>query len=70
MNKEFGHKIHDQGGSISYNITTFSYVAHKSMIKKIEGKGIKYVLLSVVDHDHVIRETVDFSNKELIGFQF
>jgi hypothetical protein len=30
----------------------------KPMIKKIEEKGIKYVLLSVVDHDNVIREIV------------
>ena len=70
MNKEFDHKIHDQGGSAPYNITTFPYVAKKSMIKKIEGKGIKYVLLSVVDHDNVIREIVESSNSELIGLQF
>ena len=70
MNKEFGHKIHDSGGTSPYNKTTFPYVAKKSMIKKIEGKGIKYVLLSVLDHDNVIREIVESSNSELIGLQF
>lgn len=38
--------------------------------KKIEDKGIKYVLLSVVDHDNVIREIVESSDGELIGLQF
>ena len=70
MNREFGHKIHDSGGTSPYNKTTFPYVAKKSMIKKIEGKGIKYVLLSVLDHDNVIREIVESSNSELIGLQF
>jgi len=40
------------------------------MVKKIEEKDIKYVILSVVDHDNVIREIVESSNKELIGLQF
>jgi DNA mismatch repair ATPase MutS len=70
MNKEFGHKIHDQGGIAPYNITTFPYVAKKSMIKKIEEKSIKYVILSVVDHDNVIREIVESSDKKLIGLPF
>ena len=70
MNREFGHKIHDSGGTSPYNKTPFPYVAKKSMIKKIEGKGIKYVLLSVLDHDNVIREIVESSNSELIGLQF
>ena len=70
MNIEFNHKIHDQGGVAPYNITTFPYVAKKSMIKKIEEKGIKYVLLSVVDHDNVIREIVESSDSKLIGLQF
>jgi len=70
MNKEFGHKIHDQGGRAPYNMTTFRYMVKKPVIKKIEEKGIKYVLLSVVDHDNVIREIVESSNKELIGLQF
>jgi len=38
MNKEFGHKIHDSGGTSPYNKTTFPYVAKKSMVKKIEEK--------------------------------
>jgi len=70
MNREFGHKIHDKGGTAPYNITTFPYMIKKSMIKKIEEKGIKYVLLSVVDHDNVIREIVESSDKKLIGLQF
>ena len=70
MNKEFGHKIHDSGGTSPYNKTTFPYVAKKSMVKKIEEKDIKYVILSVVDHDNVIREIVESSNSELIGLQF
>ena len=70
MNREFGHKIHDSGGTSPYNKTTFPYVAKKSMVKKIEEKDIKYVILSVVDHDNVIREIVESSNKELIGLQF
>jgi len=40
------------------------------MVKKIEEKDIKYVILSVVDHDNVIREIVESSNSELIGLQF
>jgi len=70
MNKEFGHKIHDTGGHAPYNMTTFRYMIKKPMIKKIEEKGIKYVLLSVVDHDNVIREIVESSDSELIGLQF
>jgi len=70
MNKEFGHKIHDSGGTSPYNKTTFPYVAKKSMIKKIEEKNIKYVILSVVDHDNTIREIVESSNSELVGLQF
>ena len=70
MNKEFGHKIHDSGGTSPYNKTTFPYVAKKSMVKTIEEKDIKYVILSVVDHDNVIREIVESSNSELIGLQF
>ena len=70
MNKEFDHKIHDQGGNAPYNMTTFRYMVKKPVIKKIEEKGIKYVLLSVVDHDNVIREIVESSDKKLIGLQF
>ena len=70
MNKEFGHKIHDKGGHAPYNMTTFRYMIKKPMLKKIKEKGIKYVLLSVVDHDNVIREIVESSDGELIGLQF
>ena len=70
MNKEFGHKVHDKGGHAPYNMTTFRYMIKKPMIKKIEEKGIKYVLLSVVDHDNVIREIVESSDSEVIGLQF
>ena len=51
-------------------MTTFRYMIKKPMIKKIEERGIKYVLLSVVDHDNVIREIVESSDKKLIGLQF
>jgi len=70
MNKEFGHKIHDSGGTSPYNKTTFPYMIKDSMIKKIEQKNIKYALLSVVDHENVIREIVASSNKKLVGLQF
>jgi len=70
MNKEFGYKIHDSGGRSPYNMTTFPYMIKDSMIKKIEQKNIKYALLSVVDHENVIREIVASSNRKLVGLQF
>ena len=70
MNKEFGHKIHDSGGNSPYEKTTFPYSLKDKMIKKIEKTNIKYVILSVVDHDNVIREIVESSNSKLIGLEF
>jgi len=70
MKKEFGHKIHDRGGNSPYYMTTFFYRHVDTMIKKIESKNIKYAILSVVDHDNVIREVVYSSDKKLIGEQF
>ena len=37
---------------------------------KIKEKNLKYAILSVVDHDNVIREVVFSSEKKLIGEQF
>ena len=70
MHKEFGHKIHDVGGTRPYNLTTFPYVAKIHMIKKLKKKGIKYALLSVVDKDNVIRQVTESSDSNLVGEKY
>ena len=70
MNREFGYKIYDHGGSSPYDMTTFPYVGKNKVIQKLERSNIKYVILSVVDHDNIIREIVNSSNEKLIGLQF
>lgn len=70
MNREFGHKIHDMGGTSPYKITTYPYMHIEKLVQKIEEKNLKYAVLSVVDHDNVIREVVFSSEKKLIGEQF
>ena len=42
----------------------------EKLVQKIEEKNLKYAILSVVDHDNVIREVVFSSEKKLIGEQF
>ena len=70
MNREFGHKIHDNGGASPYQMTTYPYMHIEKLVQKIEEKNLKYAILSVVDHDNVIREVVFSSEKKLIGEQF
>ena len=70
MNREFGHKISDKGGKSPYPITIYPYKHIDKLVQEIEEKNLKYAILSVVDHDNVIREVVLSSEKELIGEQF
>ena len=70
MNKEFGHKIHDQGGYAPYNMTSFRKSLREVMIRKIKSRDIKYALVDIVDSQKMIREIVDSSDKDLIGLKF
>jgi len=70
MKKEFEHKIHDNGGTSPYQMTTYPYRYIDKLVQKIEEKNLKYAILSVVDHENVIREVVFSSEKKLIGEKF
>ena len=65
MNKEFGHRIY---GS-AYDMTTLSHRHIEKFIAKLVDLNIKYVVLSIVDRENMIRQVVNSSDEGLLGLQ-
>ena len=68
MNKVCGHRIYENRAP--YDQTKFPYSNVLSVIEKLEAVNIKYAILSVVDHDNVIREIVHASDNKLLGLKY
>ena len=68
MNKICGHRIYENNAP--YDQTKFPYSNKLSVINKLEKAKIKYVILSVVNHENVIREIVNASDTKLIGLKY
>ena len=68
MNKICGHRIYENNAP--YEQTKFPYANKLRVIEKLEFAKVSYVILSVVDHDKVIREIVNSSDPKLVGLKY